>query len=139
MPSKLQKLEKQIKAYYKTIHRVYCPYFEEEIAFNSQGFNHLLYVGPYQRRSAKDRFLRLKLFHLAPQMLKKAAIVQEYEERSSQGKITIYWGFIGILDGYKIKVVIRQKGANGSKHFYSFYPNWITRKISDTKKAPVYR
>ncbi|PJE68452.1 hypothetical protein COU94_01785 [Candidatus Shapirobacteria bacterium CG10_big_fil_rev_8_21_14_0_10_38_8] len=52
---------------------------------------------------------------------------------------TKYFGFIAIVDGWKIKIIIKQVG-NGAPFFWSVIPNWVTnrkrvwRKI---KKVPA--
>lgn len=37
--------------------------------------------------------------------------------------IVKYWGFVAIIDDYRIKVIVRQVGRGG-KHFWSVIPAW---------------
>lgn len=44
-----------------------------------------------------------------------------------------YWGIIAIIEGRKIKVIIRKIGEEGSLHFWSIVPAWVTNKYRDIK------
>ena len=44
-----------------------------------------------------------------------------------------YWGIIAIIDGRKIKVILRKIGDNGQLHFWSIVPAWTTNKYRDAK------
>jgi hypothetical protein len=44
----------------------------------------------------------------------------------------VYWGLIAIIDGRKIKVILRRVG-NGEIHFWSVIPAWVTNKTRDGK------
>jgi len=50
-----------------------------------------------------------------------------------KSKVVKYWGIIAIIDGRKIKVIIRKIGDMGNLHFWSIVPSWITNKYRDTK------
>lgn len=123
----LKDLKRKARAYYKSIKPIYCPYFSERVVFNSKGFKHLIYEDKGHQRTRSEQYLRLSLFPKGVRMLLIATVVQEYEERLVCNKIHKFWGFIGIIEGHKIKVVVRQIG-DGKKHFYSIFPKWITRK-----------
>jgi len=53
--------------------------------------------------------------------------------KKQKNKIVKYWGIIAIIDGQKIKVIIRKIGDNGFLHFWSIIPAWTTNKYRDTK------
>lgn len=130
-----------IRQQYEAINEVYCPYFHETVKFSSDGFHHLLYKKSLstRQRNKSEQYLRLKLFKLAPKLLKITSTVQEFnkekqfvtiKENKRREKIlkeVKYWGFIAIIEDKKIKVIVKQVG-NGSKRFWSIIPNWITRK-----------
>ncbi|MDP4008140.1 MAG: hypothetical protein Q8P68_03020 [Candidatus Peregrinibacteria bacterium] len=126
--AQLRRVRRLKKEYYDSIRCVFCPYFAEEVTFNSKGFMHLIYIGPRKERDRVEQYLRLKLLEKGVAMLKIATVVQEYEERILDKKIVRFWGFIGIIEGAKIKVIVRQEGA-GKKHFYSIFPKWTTRNL----------
>ena len=87
---------------------------------------------------------RLKLLKYAPKVIRNSKTLQEHQKeglfirRRIQKrhekilKTVNFYGFIAIIDGRKIKVVIRQI-ENESLHFWSIIPNWRTRKSQDGK------
>lgn len=48
-----------------------------------------------------------------------------------------YWGFIGIINDRKIKVIVKQIGE-GKKQFWSIIPNWTTRKSREGNKIIIH-
>ncbi len=56
-----------------------------------------------------------------------------YKKRVKKTLPVKYWGIIGIIDGRKIKVIIRKIGDNGLLHFWSVVPAWVTNKYRDIK------
>lgn len=137
-------LTSKILQEYESLNEVYCPYFKENVKFTRDGFMHLLFKGSKRRRPREDnvRSLRLKLFPLAPKILKITHTVQEFHKQDiflltkiHKEKIKVlkpikYWGFIAIVERHKVKVVVKQVG-NGYKKFWSIIPNWVTRKSGD--------
>ena len=146
MNNSLKSLRANAKAEYSSIGCVFCPYFQEEIVFNSEGFKHIRYRSKYKERHFKVQKIRYHLLGFAPKLLKTTSTLQEYELRVKKVKVKInkqksyilkkvqYFGFIGIIEGCKVKVVVRQLG-NGKKHFWSVIPNWKTRSTKDNKKT----
>ena len=55
------------------------------------------------------------------------------KKRIKKTKAVRYWGIIAIVDGRKIKVIIRKVGDDGRMHFWSIVPAWVTNKFRDTK------
>ncbi|MBI5151955.1 hypothetical protein HZA39_00305 [Candidatus Peregrinibacteria bacterium] len=143
----LLKLKTEVKVYYNSLKEVYCPFFSESIKFTSEGFYHIFYKNPFRpkERDKNSQFIRLKLFKLAPILLKKSATVQEYfcenrfvavkfnKRKEKILKKIQYWGFIGIINDRKIKVIVKQTGE-GEKKFWSIIPNWTTRKSHEDNK-----
>lgn len=145
-------LKNQVRTFYDSLGKVYCPYFSEEVYFSSDGFRHLFYKGfsytHFKLRKKSQRILRLKLFKLAPRLLRITTTVQEYHEEKlffplrcnraeSVLKTVQYWGFIAIFSDRKVKVVVKQIG-DGQKQFWSIIPNWITRKSYEQYKRFYY-
>lgn len=89
--------------------------------------------------------LRFKLLPLAVKLIRLATTYQEFEEtikefevksykkRMWRAKPVRYWGIIAIIEGRKIKVIIRKIGDNGALHFWSVIPEWVTNKYRDIK------
>lgn len=59
--------------------------------------------------------------------------IEKYKQKAKENKIVRYWGIIAIINNQKIKVIIRKIGDNGSRHFWSVIPAWITNKHRDVK------
>ena len=118
------------KAYkkYKTIEKVYCPYLKTQVRFNSKGFWHLIYTARNKKRPRTVQLLRFRLLSFAVKLLKIIATLQEIE--TIKKKRRIYYGFIAIISGWKIKVIVKKSG-NGRPIFWSIIPNWTTNKKRD--------
>ncbi|KKQ70907.1 MAG: hypothetical protein UT33_C0013G0023 [Candidatus Peregrinibacteria bacterium GW2011_GWC2_39_14] len=148
----LSKLKEETKEYYNSLKEVYCPYFNASVKFTSGGFQHIFYknASKNKERDKSSQIIRLKLFKLAQKLLRDSKTVQEYfcnnefviikmnKRKEKMMKAVYYWGFIGIIDGKKIKVIVRQVGS-GDKKFWSIIPNWITRKSHENNTIITYR
>ncbi len=62
--------------FYKSIGEIYCPYFKEKVSFEAQGLEHLKFKRRSKSRSENDQYMRFKLIHLAPEILKLSHTVQ---------------------------------------------------------------
>ncbi len=143
--SNYEKLKADALKFYNEIGRVHSPAFNQEIQFNAEGFNHIVYKNPRNERERSSQILRFKLLPLAVKLIKESTTYQEYEETLKEFEVksfkkkelkTIsvkYWGIIAITDGRKIKAIIRKKGENGIMHFWSIVPAWVTNKYRDAR------
>ena len=143
--SNYDKLKEDAQRLYSSIGRVFSPALDQEILFTSEGFNHIIYKNSRTERERPSQILRFKLLPLAINLLKKSNTYQEVEEtiqefevksykkRIKKTKVVKYWGIIAIIDGRKIKVIIKRVGEDGKMHFWSIVPNWVTNKYRDTK------
>ncbi len=139
------KLKENSFNYYKNIHLVFSPALNQEIHFPSEGFNHILFKNHWTERERSSQILRFKLLPLAVKLIGLSTTYQEFEEtiqefsvKSHKAKVqkskpVCYWGIIAIIDGRKIKVIIRKVGDNGLPHFWSIVPAWVTNKYRDIK------
>lgn len=139
-----QKLRKDSEAYYTSIECIDSPALNTKILFSASAFNHIIYKNPRNERDKKTQMLRFKLLPLAVKLIGHTNTFQEYEETIQSFKIqkekeriwvskpVVYWGLIAIIDGRKIKVILRKVG-NGEIHFWSVIPAWITNKTRDGK------
>lgn len=130
---------------YRQIGRIYCPYFQEEVHFTSEGFNHIRYRKARNERHIQVQEMRYKLLHFAPELVRLTKTLQEHEiqhlfvetKHNKRKEIVLkeiqFFGFIAILKNYKVKVIVRQVG-NGQKHFWSIIPNWKTRRTKDGRR-----
>jgi|APSaa5957512622_1039677.scaffolds.fasta_scaffold75780_1 hypothetical protein len=113
---------------YKLISKIHCPYFRKQIHFTSQGFWHLIYTGRNKPRDKKTQKLRLKLLNQAVKVIKTTNTLQEYQKIPY--KNIYFYGFIAIIDGWKIKVIVKKRGK-GKLVFWSVIPNWTTNNKRD--------
>ena len=143
--SNYEKLRGDAQKFYSEIGGVFSPAFNQSINFNSEGFNHIIFKSHRTERERPSQILRFKLLPLAVKLIKTSTTYQEFEEtlkefeiesygkKSRKSKPVKYWGIIAIVDGRKIKVIIRKIGDNGTMHFWSIVPAWTTNKYRDTK------
>src|ERR1035437_103950 len=126
--------------YYKSIGRVYCPYFKEYIHFTDEAFNHLQFKNKYTLRSTKDRDMRIRLVPVAIQIIGASHTLQgkswkkrfEYRYVNSRKELILTgvwcYEFIAIINEQKAKVIIKQVEGN-EKIFLSVIPAF-KQKIS---------
>ncbi len=143
--SNYEKLKEDAQLFYNNIGKIISPALNQTIHFNAEGFNHIVFKGSNRERERPSQILRFKLLHLAVKLVKISTTHQEFEEtikefqvkshkkRISKTKSVRYWGIIAIIDGRKIKVILRQIGDGGALHFWSVVPAWVTNKYRDAK------
>ena len=143
--SNYEKLKEDARGFYNGIGKVFSPALNQEVHFNAGGFNHIVFKGPHSERERTSQILRFKLLSLVLKLVKISTTYQEFEEglkefsvkkfkkRVQKSLPVTYWGIIAIIDGRKIKVIIRKIGENGNMHFWSIVPAWVTNKYRDTK------
>ncbi len=143
--SNYNKIREDALSYYRAVGAVFSPVFDGRINFNSEGFNHIVFKKAHSEREKSSQILRFKLLPLAHKLMQISTTYQEFEEtikefevKKHKKKVKIskpvkYWGIIAIIDGRKIKVIIRKIGDNGEMHFWSIVPAWVTNKYRDIK------
>jgi len=130
---------------YKSFRSIKCPALKnQEVYFNAEGFNHLIYRIPKQERDKRVQIMRFELLEKARELIGITTTLQEYEDYLTQ---IPRWmnkkkqmtnvkicdsGLVGIIKGYRIKVVLRKIG-NGKIEFHSVIPAWSTRYYRDIK------
>ncbi|MFH1030635.1 MAG: hypothetical protein V1770_05245 [bacterium] len=143
--SNYQKIKEDALKFYGIIGQIKCPALKNEsVYFNSIGFNHLVYKKANCERSKQDQITKFKLLAKAKLIIGIATTFQEYDEslkevikkkykkKIKETSTVYYWGFVAIINGYRIKVIIRQIG-NGQKYFYSVIPAWAIVSYRDIK------
>lgn len=140
-----QKQKEEALLFYNNINSIYSPVFREKVIFSTNGFNHIVYKKSNTERERSSQFLRFKLLPSASKLIKITTTYQEYEEtfkefvvkkhkkRTRENKLVKYWGLIAIINGKKIKVIVKKVGDKGFLHFWSIIPNWSTSKYRDKK------
>lgn len=121
--------------FYKSIGEIYCPYFKEKVSFNSKGLEHLKFIQREKARLEKDQYMRFKLIHLAPEILKLSHTVQGIFETKKFEKIRVhsrtdtvlklvsYFEFIAVIKRNRVRIIVKQI-ENGQKFFLSIIPFW---------------
>ena len=139
-----EEVKNKCEEYYKTLTPVQCPYFQKQIGFNSQGLEHLKFKNHTRPRNPRDQYLRFRLIHLAPQILKLSRTVQgilktkEFERMRVHSRTEnilthiSYFEFIAILEDVRVKVIVKQI-ADGELFFWSIIPFWGTNEITKEK------
>ena len=145
---KLQRLKEKAELEYKKIESVNCAYFKENVHFNRKGIDHIKFKKWNKTRPAKDQYMRLKLLHLAPQVLKLSRTVQGMSQErefvhkkvhSRWDNVLVdiyYWEFVAIIEEVRIRVVVRQV-SGGKKHFWSIIPFW--QNDNNRNRKMIYR
>ena len=143
--SNYEKLRDDAQQFYTSTRPVQSPVLGEFVHFTAEGFNHILFKGSRSERERPSQILRFKLLPKAIKLIGLSTTFQEYEEtikefdiksykkKVRKSKPVKYWGIIAIIDGRKIKVILRKIGDNGQLHFWSIVPAWTTNKYRDIK------
>ena len=132
------------EAFYKAVGEIYCPYFKEKVSFNARGLEHLKFIQREKARLEKDQYMRFKLIHLAPEVLKSSHTVQGILETKKFEKIRInnrtesllqpvvYYEFIAVIKRNRIRIIVKQIDDN-KKFFWSIIPFWGMNKDTMTR------
>ena len=143
LPNYLE-IRKNSKELYDTFNKVFSPALGKHIHFTSNGFNHLIYKNAKKEREKSTQILRFDLLERAKVVLERSTTYQEFEEDmeytrvnrhgkyQSMNLVVKYWGFVAVIEKFRIKVVVRQVG-NSKAEFYSVIPAWITKQYRDLK------
>ncbi|OGZ03018.1 MAG: hypothetical protein A2390_00955 [Candidatus Liptonbacteria bacterium RIFOXYB1_FULL_36_10] len=127
-------LKEKTEKIFRNTPQVFCPYFNEYITLNSDGFHHLQFSSR-RERNKEEQSLKFSLLPLALIVLKKSGTIQEYRKilqlsgsKSNRDGLTLmkqvqYWGFVAIIgdNPIKIRVIVRRVG-DGKKVFWSVMP-----------------
>ena len=132
---KFKKIKRQAENFYKNINSTYCPYFKEEVLFNTKGLDHIKFKRWNNTRIIKDQYMRLKLIKYAPQVINKSHTLQGCKQTKELEQVKVnnrwdkllknvdYYEFVAVYDGIRIRVIIKQI-SGGRKHFWSIVPFW---------------
>jgi hypothetical protein len=120
---------------YKSLDQIYCPYFKEKISFGAQGLEHLKFKRREKARLDKDQYMRFKLLHLAPEILKLSYTIQGVLETNKFERVRMhsrtdtvmkpvtYYEFIAVMKRNRVRIIIKQIDS-GQKFFWSIVPFW---------------
>lgn len=140
-----EEIKTKCETLYKNIVEVYCPYFQEKIHFNAKGLEHLKFKKKNFARSREDQYIRLKLLHLAPEVLKLSKTVQGISHtksfefirsgaRTEQKLLPVsYYEFIAVLKDVRVRIIVKQI-EEAPKFFWSIIPFWKVNKQTMQRK-----
>src|SRR3989344_1664250 len=143
-PEKFERICQEAETFYRSVGKVWCPYFKEDIAFNAKGLEHIKFSRIRQARSHIDQYIRLKLISLAPVILKQSHTLQGVSVRKNFERMKInsrwevvmrtvtYYEFVAIVNGARIRVIVKQV-EGGQKYFWSIIPFWKMDKRTGEK------
>lgn len=127
---------------YKNIGEVHCTYLKRTVIFNAKGLDHIKLKRWNHARSEQDQFVRLRLLHLVPEVLKQSHTLQGIDEGNRFERVKVnsrwettlvhicYYEFIMIISGCRLRIVIK-KIDDGQPFFWSIIPYW---KQGDRRK-----
>ena len=130
-----QEVRQRATALYSAFERIRCPYLENDVHFNTDGFRHLLFKSWNRGRDRRDQFMRLKFLSRALEILRLSRTVQgiqttnEWERRRRHGrweKLLVpvtYYEFIAVIEKRRFKVIVKHLPA-GQYIFWSLIPFW---------------
>ena len=138
---KFKETRKKAKEFYGSLSKIYCPYLGEDVNFNSEGFEHILFKSWNRGRSEIEQYTRLRLLPKAVEVIEKSHTLQEYNEENMfvrqkinsrwerRRKLVKYYVFIALFPdkGIRFKVICKQI-EGGKPFFWSVYPSWRKKK-----------
>lgn len=136
--SSFEQLKIKTKQFYDTIGAIYCTALNAKVHFTSEGFNHLRYSKKTER-TLDAQEAKLKLVPQGKILIETTTTIQEYcdglemicrkkyKKMVTESLMVQYWGFIGIINGVRLKVVVRRVD-NGRYMFWSVMPLWRSMK-----------
>ncbi|MDP2821018.1 MAG: hypothetical protein Q8O39_02355 [bacterium] len=145
---KFEKVKQIAKLDYNKIKKVKCPFLQDYVYFNKDGFDHLLFKTWNRSRSQLEQYSRLRLLSLVPEIIAKSHTLQEYDERKifvrqkinsrweQRMKMVRYYVFVAVVKTVRLKIIVKEI-EGGEKFFYSLYPSWKKDK-KDPKKKIFY-
>lgn len=120
---------------YKSLGEVFCPFLKEKVSFGAHGLEHLKFKRREKARLEKDQYMRFKLLHLAPEILKSSHTLQGILETKKLERIrtnsrtdtvlkpVTYYEFIAVLKRNRVRIIVKQIDG-GQKFFWSIVPFW---------------
>lgn len=127
---------------YKSFTSVRCPYFNELVYFNSFGLEHLKFKRAGVERLPQDQYMRFRLLHVAPLIIKLSRTVQGVMRVNTLERVhkngmryremqhSIFYEFIAVLDDVRVRVVVKRV-ENSDLVFWSIIPYWKNGKQGD--------
>jgi hypothetical protein len=135
-------IREEAQKLYATFSKVFCPALGQHVHFTSNGFNHLIYQSAKKERDKKTQILRFDMLKRAKFVLETSTTFQEFEETMESRRVNRHgkyvsvnlvvksWGFVAVVEKFRIKVVVSQVG-NSKAEFVSVIPAWFIKQYRD--------
>ncbi|MBU2544239.1 hypothetical protein KJ618_02105, partial [Patescibacteria group bacterium] len=94
--------------------RIKTPAMKSWVEFSREGFEHIV----HEKKSKLNVMSRIMALPKVEQAIRQAKTVTQRESLTANGEKTDYWAITEVVDGIKVRVVIRSING-GIKHFYS--------------------
>ncbi len=136
---KFNTIKSEAESFYKGIEKVRCPYFGEDIYFNTKGWEHLVFKSWNNTRIISDQFARLRHIKLVPEVIRNSKLLQgvwitkkveRIKINSRWEKVlrtTTYYELIAVMESHgskvRVKIIIKEV-EGGEKFFWSLIPFW---------------
>lgn len=139
--SNYERLRKDAQNFYHNVRPILSPALDEYVHFTAESFNHIVFKSARRGREKTSQTMRFKLLPRAVKLIECSTTYQEFEQtlkefevkshkkRIRKTKPVTYWGIIAIVDGRKIKVILKKVGDNGQLHFWSIVPDWTATVV----------
>lgn len=143
-PAKFERARQNAEASYKAIDKIRCPFFNEDVAFNAKGLEHIKFTRIRQARPHRDQYIRFRLVALAPKIIQQSHTLQGVSMRNNLERMKInsrwdtimrpvtYYEFVAVVKDVRVRVIIKQV-EGGQKYFWSIIPFWKMDKITGRK------
>jgi hypothetical protein len=140
-----EQVKQKGEEFYRTLTDVYCPYFKDKVHFNAQGLEHLKFKRHAKARSQQDQYMRFKLLHLAPAVLRASGTLQGCLEAKTFERVRVhsrtdtvlkeveYSEFVAVLENVRVKIIVKRIGQ-GPRYFWSLIPHWGRDRLTQRRK-----
>lgn len=140
-----ERVKRKGEELYKSLSEIHCSYFNDKVHFNAKGLEHLKFKRQGHARPRQDQYMRFKLLHLAPLILRNSKTLQgrwetkSFEKERLHGKTIFilkdveYCEFVAIIENVRVKVIVKRI-ENGQRFFWSIIPCWGNDRKTGKRK-----
>jgi len=121
----IEKKIKQVKNKYRKKTKIQCPAFNNEtVMLGTHFWTHIQLSRNERIRPNKEILLRLNAVETMIDIVENITHFQDFYIGKDKNTIMYFWTIIAIVNDIRYGVIIRRKGKQGNKHFYSIIPNY---------------
>ena len=132
---------------YRTFSATHCPYLGEKVLFNAQGMEHVRFKQQRKARPQQDQYMRLKLLHLAPIVIKSSSTLQGVWETKIFEKVrmhsrtdtvlkNVFYEFVAVIERVRVKVIVKRI-VGSCPIFWSIIPYWGVDRNTQKKESCI--